>query len=593
MATALELTPTGPRPLAVAPFEDWTYDDVVREMRDNMDAEYGIRKDYAIDHDHFRRGAEWVGPGMAGSDRKIQTQFAPEDAVGAVLSNVSNAFSEPQLGAAPLGAYTEGQKIPEQIENRINEAVSLLSRWWDNQKLQEHIQNRQWTGAWAARAALRLWIPWRFLESDGETITFRRGVKIEEALSFIHVNAPLPEAGAVLVDPGTQDHCAVFMDEEVYVDARGDRQTVKRAELTYLAPERLRDEDAETVMRIVYSDKRPEKRVTMKLGGRLMMAEMHVQTLLTDPVLRTQRQLNLLTTLITRIAETAAFRERYIMNAKPQGMRVPYVDGDTIPNGAFLERDDEGRLWAVIPQERTLGAKTTTELVGLPQADNAGDTKGFHQPSIEVVDPVDPKPYLDAIDATRRRVLRMCGQGHLGGVSNAEASGIAYEQARAVFEKDLNKRRVAEEGMLRELLTAALALAELIANRPGYFTGLMRLTIDQHIDPGPRSPDLVRLDLEAYQQSILSRETTMARFGVEDVTAEVVRVRMSPQDILALLNELPALVEMFEPESLVEMLEVLNIPQEIINVLKIKEKEEVPPPLSSPNTMTMPPPPQV
>ncbi|MGW8179481.1 MAG: hypothetical protein ACWGQW_12090, partial [bacterium] len=466
-----------------------------------------------------------------------------------------------------------------QISTAIqDEVVRLLGNWWDREKMQEHIMERQFTGAWAGVAALRLWIPWRFLVKDNQSgeVTFRPTDSVEKALSYIKISAPLPEYATIYTDPGTQDKCAIYLDEEVtYVD--NNKKTFKRAELIYLDPDREDDEDCKTFYRVVYSNKgKPSMSTELDLGGFLLLTQMEVKSLLTDPVIRTQRQLNLLTTLITRIGETAAFRERYLINAKPQGIRTPYTEGEDIPDGAFLETDDEGRLWAIIPSARTLGAHTTTELVGLPEYDVNGDSKGQSTPGVEVIDPVDPKPYIEAADATRRRILRMSGQGHLGGISNAEASGIAYEQARAVFEKDLNRRRVAEEGVLRNLLTAVLALAEVIAGTPGKYTNEYRITVDQHINPGPRSPDLVRLDLESYEAGALSLETAMARIGVEDIEAEKHRILQSVANILSVLEKLVTVGQTVTPESFKLLAKELRLPSNIVDAIEVKEPEPVP-----------------
>jgi hypothetical protein len=568
------------RRVAVAPWENFTYADAQRELTAIQHALFTIRKQYVIDQDHYNKGREWVGPGQALSTGKIADQFAPEDAIGEVVKNVSNAFSEPQLGVSPIVPLKEGEQLETTTQDRMKQCLDILTDFWDRNNLQELIQDRQEMTAAFGVAGLGLWIPWRFLnrQADGR-ITLRAADNVEDAARMIAVRAPLPDSAGIIVDPGTMDICAVFLDKEVIYDNQGHKHEFPRAELVFLDPNRNNDHEAMTIIRHVYSDpRRGTKRSAFPLGGHLLFEEMKAQSLLSDPVIRTQRQLNLLCTLITRIGETAAFRERYIVNAKPQGLRMVYEEGDDIPSGAFLEdRDEEGRQWLVIPQERTLGAATTNELVGLPNIDpNTGDTRGYVTPSVTIVDPVDPSPYLLAIDAVRRRILRMCSQGHLGGASNAEASGIAYEQARAVFEKDLNRRRVAEEGMLRYILTAFLHMVELITDQPGYFTSILRVTVDQNVNAGPRSPDLVRLDLEAYEAGVLSWETAADRVGVEDVEAERIRVRRSAAFILDILEKATASSTAFTPESLIEVMKQLNLPLALVEALEAKE-EPAPP----------------
>lgn len=563
---AEEQTTAEPKTLAVAPFHQWKYDSAHKAMQDILPSDYETRVGYCLDEDHFQDGDEWVGPGDPTINTLIEKQFAPEDAIGEVLSNIQNAFSEPQVGSTPTEEIAGGNVDGTPLQREL---TGVISGWWDRQRLQEHVQERQRTTAWAGWAALRLWIPWRYLNVLGSDVSFKPASDMETALSYIHVMAPLPGSGAIVVDSGTQDRVAIYLDKEREIDGAGKETTYERAEIVYLDPDRTTDKDADTIIRIMYAnDAKPAKEIRLKLGGRLTVAEIKGSVVITDPVIRTQRQLNLLTTLITRIAETAAFRERYTKNAKPQGTRIPYVEGSQIPDGAFLERDEEGNTWSVIPQPRTLGAATTTELIGIPKQDDTGTVRGHETPDIFIADPVDPTPYINAGDSVRRRVLRMCNQGHLGGVSNAESSGIAYEQARSVFEKDLNKRRVSEEGMLRELITTALAMAELISGQTGHFTSSLRITVDQHINAGPRSPDLVRLDLEAHEAGILSQETAMARYGVEDVDAEVARVRHSTAFILSVIEKAATASQAFSAESVIQVMVKLGVPQEVANLLK-------------------------
>lgn len=558
-----------PHVLAIAPFAKWTYADAHNAMRGILPTDYSIIAGYVIDKDHFQKGKEWVGPGDAAVNTKIQEQFAPEDVIGEVLANIENAFSNPQLGGTPM---LETGATEEDVKALLEELLPILEEWWHTQRMQEHIQDNQRTSAWMGWADLRLWIPHRFLIKTGDTITVRPAETIEEALRYIHVMAPQPKFGAIITDMSTMDKIAVFLDVEVEYGDDNKRTDFSRAELVYLDPDRENDEDAETIIRITYADeKKAGIEARLELGGRLMMAEMRTPVLITDPVVRTQRQLNLITTVVTRIAETAAFRERYTTNAKPQGIRIRYDEGDKLAEGAFIERDDEGREWAVIPQPRTLGASTTTELVGLPKIDQ-GEAKGNETPGVIVVDPVDPGPYLLAADAVRRRILRMCAQGHLGGASNQESSGIAYEQARAVFEKDLEKRKTSQEGQLRQLVTTAIALAENLSGNVGKFTNLLRLTVEQNINAGPRSPDLIRLDLEAYEGGVLSKETVMTRLGIDDTNAEMGRIDTSTANILSILERMATIP--FTPESIIDVMKELGLPEDILDMLEVPEVPE-------------------
>lgn len=557
--------------LSIAPFDQWTYEDAYQALKDLLPSNYD-RTELYVRGEHYQQGKEWVGPGDPAVNKTIEKQFAPDNAIGEVLTNIENAFLEPQVGSTPLEETTV---LNAEATARQRELNAILAEWWDKQRLQELIQDRLRTSAWAGWAGLRVWVPWRHIIEQGDgTLTIREASDVRQALSYLHVMAPVPHCGAIITDGSTQDKIAVYLSTEVeYRD--GKKFEYPNAELVYLDPERANDAEAATIIRIVYSNnEKPASRAAIPMRGNLLFAEMRTSVVINEPVLRSQRQLNFVTTLLTRIAETAAFRERYTKNAKPQGIRIPYNDGDKLATGAFLERDDEGRQWQVVPQARTLGAATTTELVGLPRFNDKGDQVGFETPDVFIVDPVDPAPWINAADSVRRRILRMCGQGHLGGMSNAEASGIAYEQARAVFEKDLNKRRVSEEGMLREFLTSVVMLAEYIAGTPGFYTESLRPTVDQSVNPGPRSPDLVRLDLEGYEHGILAEETVMSRFNIEDPEAERLRISRSTGHILKVLEKISGSGQIYEPESLKEFMIELGIPRDIVDKLEPKPEPE-------------------
>ena len=149
-----------------------------------------------------------------------------------------------------------------------------------------------------------------------------------------------------------------------------------------------------------------------------------------------------------------------------------------------------------------------------------------------------------------------------------------------MFEKDLKKRKVALEGMLRNVLTAALRMAEEIAGQSGFYTNEMRITVDQHVYPGPRSPDLVRLDIEAVDAGIMDIETAMSRMGIEDTEAEKARISRSVDNLIKIFEGLATSASVFEAEGMPDLLKQLGVPEEIVDTLVPKE---TPDPMEQPN----------
>jgi hypothetical protein len=577
MATAEETVIAElPKVLAVAPWDRITYADAAKYLTDKRPSNYTVRKAYAVDQDHFQNGEQWVGPGDPKGNSKIGQQFSPDDAIGEGLSNIANAFGEPQVTIQPLQRPAAGQDISPEVQSKIDELSALLFNWWDKRHLFELVQQQIKASAWCGYAGLRLWIPSRFLQKTGNSVKIREVTNFEDAFNFVHVNAPLPGSGAIVMHLATQDPCAIFLDEEVVIKD-GVEERLKRAELIYLDPERLLDSESKTYIRVVYEDpRRTGYTAELELGGSMMFAEMSTRALVTDPVIRSQQQLNFICSILTRLAETAGFRERYTKNARPQGTRYQYEEGDVIPTGGFLERDEYGVTWVIVPEERTLGANTTTDLVGLAKIGVTGEPAGLEAPDVLVIDPVDPTPYSNLAEWCRRKVLRLFSQGHLSGTSNAELSGLAYEQSRAVFAKDLRARRVSEEGMLRDFLTSVVRLVEWITKKPGYFTNYVRIFVEQHVDAGPRSPDAARIDMEAAEQGLLGNETVMSRLGVEDVDAELLMIHKNPSYILDLVQKAAQSGSVYDAEKLAVVLQILGVPTSITESLKLAPEPVAP-----------------
>lgn len=566
--------------LSVAPFDNWTYGDCDTAVRDSLPKNFTRLKSFVVDKDHFRGGKEWVGPGDGATNDSIKKQFVADDFVNTALKNIHDAFGEAQVNFVAKQQPKKNAEVPEEVQALIDEASALVSDWWDKRHLQELIRTTIHDAAWSSQAGLRMWIPERYLQLVGAQVQVRRAQDFAEAASFIHVMVPKPQAATVVTHVRTQDLCSIFLD----VMKQDDGTEVQRAEMMFLDPERTTDRGAEMIIRIVYGDDRRSVRGKIKLNGYQMFGLMSFPSILTDPVMDTQSQCNFYRTIITHMGVTSAFRERYLGNVMAQGRRTEYNDGDVIPDGSFIERDPETvKLWVVTPQQRTLGSNTTNELVGLPKMDNAEgrNVTGHETPIIYIADPVDPRPYVETAESIRKSGLRMCSQGHLAQTSTAEASGFAYEQSRATFAKDLNARKVPLEGLLRDTLMGFLGLVETITGQPGHFTDFIRPEVNQYVDPGPRSPDSIRIDLESNEAGLLSDETTMSRNGVEDLNGEMGRLRKSASWVFNLLKNAAEAPKTVQAKGLKAIFGYLGLPSAIADSFE----DPAPPVVSDPTKL--------
>lgn len=563
-------TPKQPERLALAPFGTWDYKEAADAVKAGLPGNYDQLKAYCASQDHWQDGREWVGPGDAtnrgNQSQQIKRQFAPYDAIGKALANLANAFAlEAEINTAPVEEYEAG-KIPAEVTKKMAEADQLLTLLFDRHHVHKHHRPCVRISAYAGRAGLRWWIPpgfaWRM--PNGE-VRLRETKDFTEAAEWLALERPDPAAAAVIVHKETQERAAVCLST-----IREGGKDVAIAEIAYVDGE-------ETVFRVVYADKREaEEPYRLKMGGLLPFSEMDTGLLITEPVIAGQRQANFAKSLISRSLETCGFPERVISNAKPAGERREYNAGDIIPSGAFLERDETGREWLVIPEIRTLGSNTTTELVGLDTT-GADGKQGHETPGYERFDPVVPEHAIQGKDEAFADVLRMCGQGHLAGDSTAEASGAAYEQHRAEFMTEAESRRGPAEGMLRDSLTSVLAQIEALAGQPGYFTQTLRVVVTIHVNVGPASPQARTEDREAVKAGLMAPETAMARAGIEDLKNELQRIRAHPFYKLILLEKVAAVFNTLSgttsAPAVVRALIAAGVEPEIVEALQPKDTD--------------------
>lgn len=519
------------------PFSEWTYKDAVDEIAARKEArvtEAGYEANRAMveDHDFWQKGETWVGPrGTAAAwaaalKAAIEQQHIPGAASLEALSNfVRGLFGkEANVQAVPAQPVAEGSEEEAALKKEAAALVALLSTWWDRVGLWANLREAGARSRWATWGALRLWIPEGRLEegTEGE-LKLPSFPSFEEALEAIELSAPEPDHCIALTHPRTQQRAAVF--HFVSSDAAGTE--TKRVELWY--------QDGEsTHLRILPESGSPEDDGPYPWGGALPVAEMDGQLMLTPVVRRQEAALDFAETNVVKVGETAGFRERYTMNAEPNGLWLP-----TAPTGPGPHRSVEdgkgGRVY-FHPLPRALGPAVTTDLIGVKTSVDGGkETRA--SPGVSIADPVDPEFAIRGAEYRRKRVLELCGQGHLAMIGTGESSGFAYEQARSVFRGDLEWHKSPAEMAVLKLFIALIRMAEsMTTEAPGYLERF-RLVVTLTVDPGPVSPEFVEQTMALVEKGLLARTSAMGRIGVEDVAAELEAIAQDPEAQLGLLRK--------------------------------------------------------
>ena len=531
---------------------------------------------YVVDRDHWQRGTPWVGPrGTTETEAivldAVEPQFTPVDETNACLDRFTDALLEriPTLNFVPRQPVERGSDEEKALQERAKSVVERVQRWAQRRKLWDVVRESVKRSRWACWGTLREWIPESRLTrvellpenaEEGATPTvefdFPSGKTLDEALDAIFVTAPEPDQCVVYEDPETRERVAIFMycfDDREYVELWWVDRATQR-----------------THVRTLTSGDEPIEH-DFDLGGRLPIVQLDGELLITESVRRQQARLNFFESLMVRVGETAGFPERYTANAQPTGlwMTTAPTDGPALSTTA-----QDGTTWYLHPTPRTLGASITTDLVGVQDdiLDENGILRGKKTltPGVTFREPTDPEYAIKACRHAKAAIREECHQGHIGMDGEATATGWSRVQARAGFVTDVNNSRESLQLMLEEFFEVVLAKAGLMSGELGDFLSVFRAAVSVHVAPGPVDPEERNAINLQVEKGLLSIETALTMLGIEDVQAELHRLRNEPEAQLAILTKQFQLVAVIMGAGLqlTTACEIAKIPDEHLALIK-------------------------
>jgi hypothetical protein len=512
---------------AAAPgFLTWGLDEAKKAVGEKTPKDFKPNHDVLVEKKFWRDKKGWRMEGPpAGHPQekevwsKIEALYTPRDVLGRSARRRTNALlkHEPQVGVQLIRAVSDDEpETPPETELKA-EADSALSAFWDRAAVQAAAKAAARATCWAGDgergyAFLRWWIPQRHLAPGGDGASPRvQAAEVPEAFTKIEVAAVLPNAAAELVDEATGTPYVVLLDGE------GEDQS---AEIYYV------DGEETVILRLTKSG--PPQKHTLLLGGLLPIVRVEGHKFVNEEVLQQQDDVNTYNTCVKRGVQTASFPERYIIDAQPSGKMKRLPPGEPPEPGSFSQVGADGATYQLVPEPRVIGASTTTELHSTT-AKGAGENVVTHQASVQKFEPTDPEYMTKTTDWAVAVVLDSVGQGHVVNNSSALPSGKSRREARAEFEAEVQELRESIEKGLRIVLLSALFAAEGIASKVGRYTATLRITVDLHVDIGPPLAEDIQVDSLLVDKGYLSRETAMARAGVEDIRGEIERIDARPE----------------------------------------------------------------
>ena len=487
-------------------------------------------KDFKVNHDVLvekkfwrdKKGWRMEGPPPGHPQEKemwskIEGLFTPRDILGRGANRRTDALlkHEPQVQPQFIRAVTDEQpETPDETERKA-EANAHISDFWDHAGVQGHAKAAATATCWAGtgdvgHAFLRWWIPQRHLTSTGDGAPRVQAADVREALGKIEVSAVLPNAAAEIIDEATGIPAVVLLD------GTGEDQV---AEVYFVDGE-------ETVLLRITKEKTTQHR--LMLGGLLPIVRVQGRKFVTDEVLLQQDDVNTYNTCVKRAVQTAAFPERYFIDAQASGSWRRLPAGEQAPPDAHTKQGEDGYTYVLMPTPRVIGASTTTELHSTMSKDDTGKMVS-NKASVMKFEPTDPEFMTKTTDWAVAVVLDSIGQGHVVNNSSALPSGKSRREARAEFEAEVQALRESLEKALRTLLLSVLHAAEFISGKVGYFTATLRVAVDLHVDIGPPTAEDIDVDKRLVDGGYMSRETAMSRAGIEDVKGEIERTDARPE----------------------------------------------------------------
>lgn len=461
--------------------------------------------------DHWQKGLAWTGPsfpeGHAFHDstlQQIEQTFVSHNIIAEMVDrHVSGVLARelhwkfvvrrvipPIVEKAPItGEPISKEGTPTAEEDvLINEAQLAVNEWWGKRNVLETLKRALAGLLCTKRAPLRFSIPATLRNANGELPR----TDLNGALDYLYLDhmgfdddaleQVLPSA-TVWVNKKSRQPVGVF-----YYD---DGTNPPYAEVTFV------DEFGNTVLKILHEKGENTATVDLPLGQRLLIYEMTRKALVSRQIMSQQKSHNKTNSMKDRNDTQGGYLERFILNAA-------WPTKKEIQDGVEVD----------VADTMYTGAGTTNMLQGASYVDELGITRVMN-PSVQFRDPVPATTFIESANHTYVGMLQEGNQLHYAS-TDADISGESRKQARESYIKDLQASAGVIEGAVVWLLETALTEAAIFAGQPGRYDGL-RAYAQCKIDPGPVSPDDMRVAGEMLDKGLWDWETAVSATGVDDV----------------------------------------------------------------------------
>lgn len=290
--------------------------------------------------------------------------------------------------------------------------------------------------------------------------------------------------------------------------------------------------NGQTALRIVHNKEGLIFSPDLDLDGLLTYHDFCRGEFVSKCIVDNQKAYNHASTAANSNLATAGFTTRMLLNAQPPGQKVKNADGSEtfVPAPFVLNPGSINAVAGHVITDVDANGKAVTKL---------------STPQYVQENPADANIFEKLAKHYRKNVYRESMQLHVeqNGVGSGNAGFRSRQQSAADFEASLGLTAKSVSDLVEWMLTAVLHFAAHLSGNPKKFYSLQVVAVPV-LDLGVIGVEEKESALKAWQAGLLSRESAVIRWGIDNVGAELERIaKEKDEEVIEPASETPPPLE--------------------------------------------------
>lgn len=260
------------------------------------------------------------------------------------------------------------------------------------------------------------------------------------------------------------------------------------------------------------NDRHPDASQTLDLGNNWALIPLSFDSPITDTVKRQQDNIGMLLTMSNRLAVTAGFAERYLINALPLGEEVRQPDGTfafkPTPNASL-----------------TLGASVVNYIQGVPKGLQNEDVTN---PEVYIKEPSSCEALLKQLQVLIEALYQEFSQLHILSNNQGTISAQSRLQQRQDFSNKVKDYAKTLEPALGSFYKAALMLFGIVSGNNNY--GAFDVVAELNISSIVITPEEHNAIREDFLHQLIPHETALTELGYDNPLELIGKIQLEQNE---------------------------------------------------------------